>query len=118
MIYTVEIRGVNETEWKLLKDKVAEKYSGVGFDGVSGRRVPAAGDGVGRAGQSAGRGADVADGERAVPDRQHAAEDHGPGGDAERRQAAGAVARGGRAEQRDARRSTRWTAASGRSWRR
>ena len=26
MIYTVEIRGVNETEWKLLKDKVAEKY--------------------------------------------------------------------------------------------
>jgi hypothetical protein len=26
MVYTVEIRGVNETEWKLLKDKVAEKY--------------------------------------------------------------------------------------------
>lgn len=26
MIYTVEIRGVNETEWKLLKDKVTEKY--------------------------------------------------------------------------------------------
>src|SRR5438270_654533 len=26
LIYTVEIRGVNETEWKLLKDKVTEKY--------------------------------------------------------------------------------------------
>jgi len=26
MMYKVEIRGVNETEWKLLKDKVAEKY--------------------------------------------------------------------------------------------
>jgi hypothetical protein len=26
MIYTVEIRGVNETEWKLLKEKVTEKY--------------------------------------------------------------------------------------------
>jgi sugar lactone lactonase YvrE len=26
MIYTVEIRGLNETEWKLLKDKVTEKY--------------------------------------------------------------------------------------------
>ncbi|HEV3331541.1 MAG TPA: hypothetical protein VG096_11200 [Bryobacteraceae bacterium] len=26
LIYTVEIRGVNETEWKPLKDKVTEKY--------------------------------------------------------------------------------------------
>lgn len=26
LIYTVEIRGVKETEWKLLKDKVSEKY--------------------------------------------------------------------------------------------
>jgi sugar lactone lactonase YvrE len=26
LVYTVEIRGANETEWKLLKDKVAEKY--------------------------------------------------------------------------------------------
>jgi sugar lactone lactonase YvrE len=26
LIYTVEIRGVHETEWKLLKDKVKEKY--------------------------------------------------------------------------------------------
>src|SRR5437016_4573399 len=26
MIYTIEIRGANEKEWKLLKDKVAEKY--------------------------------------------------------------------------------------------
>ena len=26
LIYTVEIRGVNETAWKLLKDKVKEKY--------------------------------------------------------------------------------------------
>jgi hypothetical protein len=26
MVYTVEIRGTNETEWKLLKDKVPEKY--------------------------------------------------------------------------------------------
>jgi sugar lactone lactonase YvrE len=26
LIYTVEIRGVNETEWKLLKDKITEKY--------------------------------------------------------------------------------------------
>jgi hypothetical protein len=26
MVYTVEIRGANETEWKPLKDKVAEKY--------------------------------------------------------------------------------------------
>jgi hypothetical protein len=26
MVYTVEIRGVNETEWKLLREKVAEKY--------------------------------------------------------------------------------------------
>ena len=26
MVYTVEIRGTGETEWKLLKDKVAEKY--------------------------------------------------------------------------------------------
>jgi sugar lactone lactonase YvrE len=26
LIYTVEIRGVNETEWKPLKEKVAEKY--------------------------------------------------------------------------------------------
>jgi hypothetical protein len=26
MVYTVEIRGANETEWKLLRDKVAEKY--------------------------------------------------------------------------------------------
>jgi hypothetical protein len=26
MVYTVEIRGVGETEWKLLKDKIAEKY--------------------------------------------------------------------------------------------
>jgi hypothetical protein len=27
MVYTVEIRGVKENEWKLLKDKVAEKYT-------------------------------------------------------------------------------------------
>jgi hypothetical protein len=26
MVYTVEIRGVNENEWKMLKDKVTEKY--------------------------------------------------------------------------------------------
>src|SRR5207302_5559811 len=26
MLYRIEIRGVNETEWKLLKDKVSEKY--------------------------------------------------------------------------------------------
>jgi sugar lactone lactonase YvrE len=26
LVYTVEIKGVNETEWKLLKDKVNEKY--------------------------------------------------------------------------------------------
>jgi sugar lactone lactonase YvrE len=26
MVFTIEIRGVNETEWKLLKDKVAERY--------------------------------------------------------------------------------------------
>ena len=26
MVYKVEIRGVNETEWKLLKDKVTERY--------------------------------------------------------------------------------------------
>lgn len=26
LIYTVEIRGVNETEWKPLKDKVTDKY--------------------------------------------------------------------------------------------
>jgi sugar lactone lactonase YvrE len=26
LLYTVEIRGVNETEWKPLKDKIAEKY--------------------------------------------------------------------------------------------
>jgi hypothetical protein len=26
LVYTVEIRGTKETEWKLLKDKVAEKY--------------------------------------------------------------------------------------------
>jgi hypothetical protein len=26
LIYTVEIKGANETEWKLLKDKVSEKY--------------------------------------------------------------------------------------------
>jgi hypothetical protein len=26
MVYTVEIRGVDETEWKLLKDKLADKY--------------------------------------------------------------------------------------------
>jgi len=26
MVYTVEIRGANESEWKLLKDKVMEKY--------------------------------------------------------------------------------------------
>jgi sugar lactone lactonase YvrE len=26
MVYTVEIRGINENEWKLLKDKVNEKY--------------------------------------------------------------------------------------------
>jgi WD40 repeat protein len=26
MLFTVEIRGVNETEWKLLKEKVAERY--------------------------------------------------------------------------------------------
>jgi sugar lactone lactonase YvrE len=26
LVFTVEIRGVNETEWKLLKDKVTEKY--------------------------------------------------------------------------------------------
>jgi sugar lactone lactonase YvrE len=26
LVYTVEIKGVNETEWKLLKDKVSERY--------------------------------------------------------------------------------------------
>jgi sugar lactone lactonase YvrE len=26
LIYTIEIKGANETEWKLLKDKVSEKY--------------------------------------------------------------------------------------------
>ena len=26
LMFTVEIRGTSETEWKLLKDKVAEKY--------------------------------------------------------------------------------------------
>ena len=66
MIYTVEIRGVNETEWKLLKEKVAEKYLAWDSTAFPGRRVPVARDRVGRAGESAGRGADVADGERAV----------------------------------------------------
>ena len=26
MVYTVEIRGVNETEWKPLKEKIVDKY--------------------------------------------------------------------------------------------
>src|SRR4051812_28982274 len=26
LIYTVEIRGINETEWKLLREKVKERY--------------------------------------------------------------------------------------------
>ena len=99
MVFTVEIRGVGETEWKLLKEKVSGALSLVGFHCVSGWRVPGAGDGVGCAGQSAGGGADGADGRQPVLDRQYAAEDHGDwratraGG-----QGAGEVACGGRAE--------------------
>ena len=67
MIYTVEIRGVNETRVEAAEGQGRGEISGLGLDGVSGRRVPAAGHCVGRAGESAGRGADVANGERAVP---------------------------------------------------
>ena len=66
MIYTVEIRGVSETEWKPLKDKVAEKYYLVGFHGLSGWRIPPAHHGVGRARESARGGPDRAHGERRV----------------------------------------------------
>ena len=97
MIYTVEIRGVNETQWKLLKDKVAEKYlswDSTAFpDGEYRLRVTASDAPGNPPGEALTR-----DGERAVHDRQHSAEDHGADGDAQRRQAAGSLARGGCAE--------------------
>ncbi len=40
MIYTVEIRGVKETEWKPLKDKLTEKYFSWDSTRLPGRRIP------------------------------------------------------------------------------
>ena len=39
LLFTVEIRGVGENEWKLLKDKVTEALSVLGSHGLSGWRV-------------------------------------------------------------------------------
>jgi hypothetical protein len=75
LIYTVEIRGASETQ-----------------------RIPPARNRFGRARQSSLGGADGAHGERRVLDRQHAAEDHGPGRHARRRQAGNPLARRGRPE--------------------
>ena len=69
LIYKVEIRGVHETNWKPLKDKLREKYwswDSTAFpDGEYRLRVTASDS----AGQSARRGAFHFHGERAVPDR-------------------------------------------------
>ena len=40
LIYKVEIRGKHESNWKLLKDKVKEKYRELGFHGFPGWRIP------------------------------------------------------------------------------
>src|ERR1039457_5523662 len=71
----------------------------LGFHRLAGWRVPRAGDGIGRAGQPTGGGADGADGRQPVLDRQHAAEDHGARVRARGRQAASEVARRRRAQQ-------------------
>ena len=98
LIYTVEIRGASETEWKPLKDRVAEKYiswDSTAFpDGEYRLRITASDAPA----QSALGGADGAHGERRVLDRQHASEDHGSGRHAHRRQAGSPLARRGRAE--------------------
>ena len=87
MIYTVEIRGANETEWKPLKEKVAEKYFSWDSTAFPGWRIPPADHGLRRARQSARGSADRALESDAVHHRQHAAEDHRPHRRAQRRKA-------------------------------
>src|SRR5690349_2312547 len=70
----------------------------MGFHGVSGWRVPPSGHGHGCAFESPRRGPERPGRERALYDRQHAAEDYRPGRDPQRRKTPGPLARGGRAE--------------------
>ena len=81
LIYTVEIRGVHETNWKLLKDKLREKYWSWDSTAFPDGEYRAARDRVGSARQSARRSAFHGDGERSVSDRQYAAAHRQPGGE-------------------------------------
>ena len=86
MIYTVEIRGEKETQWKLLKDKVAEKYlswDSTAFpDGEYRLRVTASD----APGNPPAEALTAADGERSLRDRQYASQDHGADRGSKRRQ--------------------------------
>ena len=86
LVYTVEIRGANETEWKPLKDKVTEKYlswDSTAFpDGEYRLRVTASD----APSNPPAEALTAQHRERAVPHRQHAAAHHRPDRHAQRRQ--------------------------------
>ena len=75
LVYKVEIRGVKETGWKLLKDAREGEISELGQHRVSGRRIRGSRDGFRFAQQSARPGAGSLARKRSVPDRQYAAAD-------------------------------------------
>ena len=98
MIYTVEIRGVNETEWKPLRAKLTDKYISwdtTAFpDGDYRLRVTASD----APSNPPARGARRAPGKRALHHRQHASPNHRPHGHAQRRKAGRPLARRRRAQ--------------------
>ena len=99
LIYTVEIRGVNETEWKPLKEKLGEKYiswDSTAFpDGEYRLRVTASDAPANPPAQALTARAES----DRIHYRQHAAADYRPGRHAQRREARSALARGGCAQQ-------------------
>ena len=117
LVYTVEIRGEDETEWKPLKDKVAEKYfswDSTAFpDGEYRLRVTAS-DAPSNPPAEALTARMESD---AVRDRQHAAADHGAGRHAQRREARRSAGTPPTRSTMSPRPNTRSMAANGR-WRR
>ena len=103
LIYTVEIRGVNETAWKLLRDKIRENYlswDSTAFpDGKYVVRITASDSPSNPPDQALSSSRET----RPVPDRQHSAGDHrlewnGGTWNSGRRQDRDSLPRQGRAE--------------------
>ena len=75
LVYRVEIRGVKESGWKLLKDNVKERYLSWDTAAFPDGEYVLARHRVGFAQQPARSGAHRVFGQRSVLDRQHAAAD-------------------------------------------